>query len=94
MAFSLRIPSALEADARARAERLGISLNALLCVALDAYLREPDAARPVASAPLSEPASSQFALVPEPAPAPVPVSEFPALSRAERRRLEREKKRR
>ena len=83
MAFSLRIPPALEADARARAERLGISLNALLCVALDAYLRGPDAARPVASAPLSEPA-----------PAPVPVSEFPALSRAERRRLEREKKRR
>ena len=94
MAFSLRIPPALEADARARAERLGISLNALLCVALDAYLRGPEAARPVASAPLSEPATPHIALPPEPAPAPVPVSEFPVLSRAERRRLEREKKRR
>lgn len=94
MAFSLRIPPALEVDARARAERLGISLNALLCVALDAYLRGPEVARPVASAPLSEPATPHIALAPEPAPAPVPVSEFPVLSRAERRRLEREKKRR
>ena len=41
MAFSLRLPPALEADARSRCERLGISLNALLCVALDAYLRAP-----------------------------------------------------
>lgn len=41
MAFSLRLPPALEADARSRCERLGISLNALLCVALDAYLRTP-----------------------------------------------------
>jgi hypothetical protein len=39
MAFNLRLPDALEADARARCERLGISLNALICVALDGYLR-------------------------------------------------------
>lgn len=39
MAYNLRLPAALDADARTRCERLGISLNALLCVALDAYLR-------------------------------------------------------
>ena len=44
MAYSLRLPAQLDADARARCERLGISLNALLCVALDAYLREPQPA--------------------------------------------------
>lgn len=41
MAYNLRLPPALDAEARARCERLGISLNALLCVALDAYLRGP-----------------------------------------------------
>ena len=39
MAYNLRLPAALDADARERCERLGISLNALLCVALDGYLR-------------------------------------------------------
>ena len=41
MAYSLRLPSALDASARERSDYLGISLNALLCVALDAYLRAP-----------------------------------------------------
>ena len=41
MAYSLRLPEALDAEARARCERLGISLNALICVAIDAYLRGP-----------------------------------------------------
>ena len=44
MAFNLRIPAALESEARERCERLGISLNALVCVALDAYLRQGAAA--------------------------------------------------
>ena len=43
MASTLRLPPALEADARARCERLGISLNALVCVALDSYLGRIDA---------------------------------------------------
>ena len=38
MAYSLRLPDALDVAARAKADYLGISLNALLCVALDAYL--------------------------------------------------------
>ena len=41
MAYSLRLPDTLDAAARARADYLGISLNALVCVALDAYLRSP-----------------------------------------------------
>ncbi len=41
MAYNLRIPRALDIEARGRCERLGISLNALICVALDAYLRQP-----------------------------------------------------
>lgn len=44
MAFNLRIPAPLESEARERCERLGISLNALVCVALDAYLRQGAAA--------------------------------------------------
>lgn len=39
MAFSLRLPETLEADARAKAAQLGIPINALVCVAVDAYLR-------------------------------------------------------
>lgn len=46
MAYSLRLPDVLYAAARAKADYLGISLNALLCVALDAYLSP---SRPVPS---------------------------------------------
>jgi len=38
MAYTLRLPDALDAAARSKADYLGISLNALFCVALDAYL--------------------------------------------------------
>lgn len=46
MAYSLRLPDAIDASARAKADYLGISLNALICVALDAYLRAPNAPAP------------------------------------------------
>ena len=49
--FSLRLPETLEADARAKAARLGISINALVCVAVDSYLHG------VALQPVAEPAS-------------------------------------
>lgn len=39
MTYSLRLPPGLDADARAESARLGISLNGLVCVALDQYLR-------------------------------------------------------
>ncbi|MEY4737042.1 MAG: hypothetical protein RL302_1361, partial [Pseudomonadota bacterium] len=49
--YTLRLPDALDAAARAKADYLGISLNALLCVALDAYLRNPvDLQTPTAGA--------------------------------------------
>jgi hypothetical protein len=39
MAFSLRLPPALDNEARIRAEQVGVPLNALICFALDFYLR-------------------------------------------------------
>lgn len=115
MAFSLRLPPALEADARLRCERLGISLNALLCVALDAYLRAPLQSAtqapaqgsavpgPVSVSAACRPSTEPAISPPVPAPdaslgrqrdlplavAPAPLEATPALSRAERRRLER-----
>ena len=43
MAYSLRLPDALDRAARTKADALGISINALVCVALDAYLCRPAA---------------------------------------------------
>lgn len=105
MAFLLRLPPALDADARARCDRLGISLNALLCVALDSYLRGPEPSSEVRQAAglvsVSTSRTNPEALPVGTAPVPerVPVREpdpvaVPVLSRAERRRLEREAKRR
>lgn len=71
MAFLLRLPPALDADARARCDRLGISLNALLCVALDSYLRGPELAPEVRGAAGLVSATTSEAPIP-PAPAPEP----------------------
>lgn len=38
MAFSLRLPPILDRQARAKADQLGLPLNGLICVALDAFL--------------------------------------------------------
>lgn len=85
--FSLRLPETLEADARAKAAQLGISINALVCVAVDAYLRgvalQP-IAEPLAPSPTIPPASTPIT-TPEPVKAP-PVRQP---SRQERRKLER-----
>lgn len=40
MRTTIRLPDELAADVRQRCQRLGISVNALVCVALDAWLRE------------------------------------------------------
>jgi hypothetical protein len=83
MAYSLRLPSDLDSEARQRCERLGISLNALLCVALDAYLR-PNSR--------SDAAGSDEPMVTPPAPsksAPGPISEPSKLSRQQRRAMDR-----
>lgn len=39
MSYPLRLPPELDAEAREQCARLGISLNAFIAVALDAYLR-------------------------------------------------------
>lgn len=41
MSFNLRLPPALDVMARARADAVGISLNAFVCVALTAYIESP-----------------------------------------------------
>lgn len=62
MAFNLRLPPALDSDARARCDRMGISLNALVCVALDQYLRAADTPPVDAVLPVSEPEKPVFEL--------------------------------
>lgn len=46
MAFSLRLPPALDLEARKRADQIGVPLNGLICFALDLYLRGGVAAVP------------------------------------------------
>ncbi len=88
MAYSLRLPDALDAAARAKADYLGISINALICVALDAYLRnpgEPPAAR-------SEPAAAE----PKPSktiPQPTEPAQPAKLTRAEKQAIYEKDKR-
>lgn len=84
MASTVRIPAELEADARSRCERLGISFNALVCVALDAYLRGPGLAD---GAGADAQGVNQAPAIDAPALAAVPTSSGAPLSRKERRRL-------
>lgn len=81
-AFNLRLPPALDAAARLRAEPMGISLNALMCVALNAYLQAAPGAPVVAvPGPMPGPSGRQKKPVP---PAPVARGK---LSKAEKTRL-------
>lgn len=83
MTFNLRLPPALDASARARAEAVGISLNAFVCVALDAYLKGV-AGSPVVGEirPLRVPVHSVADM-----PRPVLSKPLSKLSKAERARL-------
>lgn len=87
MAFSVRLSPDLEADARARCERQGISLNALVAVALDDYLRGgAGAARP----PDGDAGPSESTPAPAPRPArekPAKAAPGPQLNRQQRRWL-------
>ena len=90
--FALRWPPALKARAQDRAAALGLSLNGLVCVALDAYLAAPAAAPvpPPAAAPKAAPAAAPRtapAVAPEVAPA------APTMNR-EQRRAAKSKRRR
>lgn len=81
MPFLLRLPDALDAQVRDKAQSLGISINALLCVAADAYLRGGILVTP-------EPAAAASPLV---AQAVAPVGPV-APSKAERREITRQKR--
>jgi len=64
MAFTARLPEKLQTRAQALAADLGISLNALLAVALNDYMAKPHRATP-SSEPLLEARASRYAdLVP------------------------------
>ena len=94
----LRLSDDLYADAKAKATRLGISLNALASVALDAYLRQgsnntggnpviqPDAG---CITPLPPPPTSPTGIEGLADPSPGPVG--PLLNRAQRRAASRGK---
>lgn len=61
MSYPLRLPEALNAAARERAETLGISLNALVCVALDSYLGGVTRQAPAAPAQPPQPSPERKA---------------------------------
>lgn len=95
MAYSLRLPDALDAAARARADYLGISLNALVCVALDAWLRspgqpgEPPAASPRDTAGNHSPSQT---IVQKAEPASARPAAAAPLTRAERQEFTRQQR--
>ena len=91
MAFSLRLPPGLDASARVRAGELGVTLNGLICVALDAYLNRSPVPLPL---PLVEPVSQVEKVAPVLLASPVvQVEKIPAaasnLTRKQRRAFER-----
>lgn len=61
--FTLRIPDPLYQQAQAEAQRLGISLNALLLVALDTYLQsriaQPNPQPSASPSPADNPPATQ-----------------------------------
>ena len=88
MAFSLRLSPYLEAEARQRAELLGISLNSLISVALDLHLCSSRVAtadntpQPVPSIPAPVPAAVPVQAMPESRPVVVHSPPPPANSMA------------
>ena len=61
MSYPLRLPPYLDAPARARADQLGISLNALVCFALGAHLES----LPMPLKPITPPATAPAVVAPE-----------------------------
>lgn len=78
MALNVRLSPALDTLAREYCERVGISLNSLVGVALDAYLRQSD--RPAVTQPPEPPAPA--AAVARPAPDPVLLQRHAELRQA------------
>ncbi|MFM6986797.1 MAG: hypothetical protein ACKOXQ_09260 [Hydrogenophaga sp.] len=72
MSYPLRLPPDLDTEARERAQRLGISLNALMAVALDAYLRAEPAPKPSPAPPAAKPLKPAKPAKPKASPRPAP----------------------
>ena len=72
MPFTLRLSPYLEAEARQRAELLGISLNSLISVALDLHLRSYHSAT-------SENAPTTTSIAPAAAPVAAPIASVQAM---------------
>lgn len=103
MAFSLRLPSILDRQARAKADQLGLPLNGLICVALDAFLNGRSALVPSVPVPVDDlkPVLGSHGGMPLRTAAPSPVQSLasaparvgpvdPLLSRENRRKLARQ----
>jgi hypothetical protein len=92
MAYTLRLPVALDAAARAKADYLGISLNALLCVALDAYLRTPaQATAPASRAAPGDGQTPSKTTLSEPDPEPRKLTRAEKQAAYEREKAERKR---
>lgn len=90
MAILIRMPDALDARVRDKAQSLGISINALLCVAADAYLRGSFQAPPEPSEPPPSVVAQAAPKVPAaPVLEPVPVHTHTRKQRRELERMER-----
>lgn len=91
MALNLRLPDHLDLKARKESQRLNISLNALICVALDQYLGNLEAVPPphYPRTYTKAPTPPLVASRPPPAPKPLPVAPLPGakLSKAQRREI-------
>lgn len=97
MKTTLRMPDALADEAQRRADWLGVSLNALVAIALDAYLGmdrpRGHAVRPVSVGKVSgaiAPAARAVGGSEGPANGPEALLGLPGLSRQQRRMLERQ----
>jgi hypothetical protein len=75
MAATVRLPTELQAEAMAYAERLGLSLNGLIAVALRDYL---DGRRRAPLEPAATPPVEAVQASPEPAPQPQRLGGKPA----------------
>lgn len=104
--YPLRLPPELKELGQAKAHGLGISFNALVCIALDSFLRGPEASPAVRvpspalavptprREPLDEPPPKRQKPVLEAPPfnpPPPPPEPEPKLNRAQRRALKKRK---
>jgi hypothetical protein len=92
MAMTLRLPDELKTEADAYAQKLGISVSALVAVALRDYLDGRTTPRSAPPSP-EPPAPAEPALTPGPKTESAPASSAatPPLNRAARRRLQKQR---